>query len=185
MEYSFDTLTIELSRILNCSQGYRPTVELSGDTLIFNTFLYSYLETDKTGDTLEWVEEFTYCNCYFRLVFQIAPVPDTPAAVLHNAKAMQKIPDRLLPYFTINELQDTVWQHDQEGFIYTNKTLASGKTVWIEKSNLNQRIIRNYNSKELLVTETIINFKANPKVINKSYYYNASGELLRVEEEMK
>lgn len=184
LEYHSDTLHIELSRILNCSQGHNPTVDLSDDTLKLNTTLFGYYEIDEKGDTVERLEEFAYCVCCFNLNFYIVGTPDTPAVVLHNESVMQRIPDKLVPFYYINELQDTVWSHDHEGFVYINKTLPSGKTVWIEKWNRDRRIIRVYNSDELLVSETIINHKARPKVIEKSYYYDKSGVLLRVEERM-
>ncbi len=185
MEYHFDTLHIELSRILNCSQGHNPTVKLSADTLKLNTTLRGYYEIDEKGDTVEWMEEVANCLCCFHLHFFIVGVPDTPVVVLHNESVMQQIPDKLVPFFTINEMHDTVWQHDQEGFVYTNKTLQSGKTVWIEKSYRDQRIIRVYNLKEQLIRETFINYGDGPTLIDWIYHYDETGALLRVEEKIK
>jgi hypothetical protein len=188
MVYRFDTLHLEVSRILNCLPADDAAVSFRNDTLMLEALYLPTPVLNEAGDTIDWREPISYeCKCCFAFSYQITGLQDTPSVVLHKGKVMERIPGMLVPFYTITALNDTLWAHDADGFVYRNQFFPSGRHAWVRKAKFRYTIYRFYNNQEQLIKESIWNscYKDQPRITDRYFFYNEEGELLRVEEKIE
>lgn len=187
LESRFDTLHLEVSQIFNCCHGDSTAISLRNDTLTLLTYTPWTPKLNENGDTIGWREPMQCdCNCCFTLSYLIKGIPDTNIVVMRLGKVLQRISDKLVPFYTITNNNDTLWSHDPEGFEYFYTTLPSGKLALAEKKRWDQSLRRTYNEQGQLTRERIWNGidKKLPLFIYRDFLYNEQGELIHVEEKI-
>lgn len=179
-----DTLILMVTTVMNCCSGQKAGVILKKDTLnLISDFADSYPIINHNGDTIGWQEtEICDCICCFTMEYKIKGVIDTSLIITLNEEVIRLLPNKYLPPdFTIYK-GDTLYSHDNEGFIYQYSYYESGNLEFVRKQRPPEYKWTTFYESGQIKSERMIYLDIDNYILKE---YDEEGNLINYENNLK
>ncbi|MCF8299169.1 MAG: hypothetical protein K9J13_16595 [Saprospiraceae bacterium] len=179
-----DTLVIKVTTVMNCCSGEKGSATLLNDTIkLLSDFSDSVPVYGIKGDTIGWKEPVICdCECCFTIEYKIKGVQNQDYKITINGELIDVLPNKYIPESYKIVDNDTLFFHDNNGYMYSYTYYKSGKVRSVRKQKYPYYYWKTYYENGQLKTKTEF-YKDFDNAIIKEY--DEKGNLINQENNNK